>query len=108
MSVNEASTPTIIVVGLPDGAGEDRWLGQREPKEVVEQAVDINTLRQKFTQFMSSMEQMLTTEIPSAGPFQLSQIEFSAEISASGDFKLLGTGVGVSGSSTITFVLERR
>ena len=59
---------------------------------------------------MQSMEKAF--EVPdlqtTSGAFQLSEIQFSAELSANGDFKLLGTGVGVSANTALTFVLSRR
>jgi hypothetical protein len=38
----------------------------------------------------------------------LSEIQFSAEMSAEGEFKLLGTGVGVAANAALTFVLKRK
>ena len=47
----------------------------------------------------------LQTEV---GAFELSEIQFSAELSAEGEFKLLGTGIGVAAGSALTFVLSRK
>jgi hypothetical protein len=67
-------------------------------------------LSAKFVEFMRSLEEVFS--VPdlrtAAGPFQLSEIQFSAELSASGDFKLLGTGVGVAANTALTFTLKRR
>ena len=76
--------------------------------ELVTSTLDINKLKQSFTKFVSGLQSIIDAEVDEASPFQLKEIQFSAEISASGDFKLLGTGVGIEGSSTITFVLQRR
>lgn len=72
--------------------------------------VSVDELRRKFGEFMDSLEtafsvQDLKTE---TGLFQLQEITFSAEMSATGDFKLLGTGVGVSAGSALSFVLRRK
>ena len=82
--------------------------GFSDKVELVTKTLDINQLKQNFTQFVSSLQSMIDTEIDKTSPFQLNEIQFSAEITASGEFKLLGTGVGVQGSSTITFVLQRK
>jgi len=97
---------TINIVAMP--GGRDRRGGRRGPEELVEEAVSVGKLQQRFTQFMSAVEGMLAVEQPSTGAFQLTQIQFSAEISAEGEFKLLGSGVGLSAGSAITFTLERR
>ncbi len=76
--------------------------------ELVTKTLDIDQLKQNFTQFVAGLQSMIDTEIDKTSPFQLNEIQFSAEITASGEFKLLGTGVGVGGSSTITFVLQRK
>jgi hypothetical protein len=54
-----------------------------------------------------SLSEPVPAEPVPAGAFRLAEIQFSAEIGADGDFKLLGTGVGVSAKSGITFVLRR-
>jgi len=76
--------------------------------ELVTNTLDIDRLKQNFTKFVSSLQSMIDTEMEQNSPFQLNEIQFSAEITASGEFKLLGTGVGVQGSSSITFVLQRK
>lgn len=103
MSKNDT---TITLVALP-GAQERVW-GVRGPEELVEEAVSVSKLRQKFNEFMRAIEEMLAVEKLSTGAFQLTQVQFSAEISADGEFKLLGSGIGVSAGSAITFVLERK
>lgn len=72
--------------------------------------LSVNVLRDKFTEFMESLDAAfgvdeLKTE---AGMFQLDQIQFSVELSASGDFKLLGSGVGVAAGAALSFVLTRK
>jgi hypothetical protein len=77
--------------------------------ELVTNTFDLDKLKQNFTKFVSGLQSMIdAAEVDEESPFQLQEIHFSAEISASGEFKLLGTGVGVEGSSMITFVLQRR
>ena len=76
--------------------------------DLVTSTIDVDKLKQNFTRFVSDLQSIVDASAEKASSFQLDQVIFSAEISASGDFKLLGTGVGVQGSSTITFVLQRK
>ena len=92
---------------------EDEYLsrgsrGLSDKVELVTKTIDIDKLKQSWTTFVAGLQSMVDTELDETGPFQLNEIQFSAEITASGEFKLLGTGVGVEGSSSITFVLQRR
>src|SRR5271169_4352999 len=76
--------------------------------ELATRTIDIDKLKQNFTQFVSGLQSIIDAKVDEASSFQLNEVSFSAEISATGDFKLLGTGVGVQGSSTITFILQRK
>lgn len=82
--------------------------GLSDKVELVTKAFDINQIKQSWTKFVSGLQEMMDAETDETGPFQLNEIQFSAEITASGEFKLLGTGVGIGGSSAITFVLQRK
>jgi hypothetical protein len=42
------------------------------------------------------------------GDFVLDEVSFSAEIGSDGEFKLVGTGIGISASSGVTFTLRRK
>lgn len=72
--------------------------------------ISVDALRDQFTQFMQGIESAFAVdEVQTAhGVFQLNEIQFSAEMSAEGEFKLLGTGVGVSAGAALTFVLTRK
>ena len=68
---------------------------------------DVDTLRSQFQTFMHSLQSIIDVQDEDQRPFYLSEIQFSAEIAANGEFKLPGTGLGVQASSTVTFVLQR-
>lgn len=89
---------------------EDEVMGSRglSATELVTNTLDVNALRDKFKQFMSSLQSIIDVHEAGAGPFQLNEIQFNAEITAKGEFKLLGTGIGVEGSGGVTFVLQRK
>jgi hypothetical protein len=76
----------------------------------VTEKISVDVLRDKFIEFMQGLEAAFAVdEVQTAhGVFQLSEIQFSAEMSAEGEFKLLGTGVGLSAGAALTFVLTRK
>lgn len=76
--------------------------------DLVTSTIDVEKLKQNFARFVSELQSIVDAKIDEASLFQLDQVLFSAEIGASGDFKLLGTGIGIQGSSSITFVLQRK
>lgn len=89
---------------------EDEVMGSRGSgvAELVTNSVDINALRDKFKQFMSSLQSIIDVHEAGVGLFQLNEIQFNAEITAKGEFKLLGTGIGIEGSGGVTFILQRK
>ena len=76
----------------------------------VTKQLSVDTLRGKFVEFMNNMDAAFDSDElkTQTGMFQLEQIQFSVELSASGDFKLLGTGVGVGAGAALSFVLTRK
>jgi len=75
---------------------------------LVASALDVGVLRDQFKVFMRSLQSILDVGEETAQGFQLAEIQFSAELTGTGEFRLLGTGVGLQASSAITFVLQRR
>jgi len=99
---------TITIIGTGEARAVTR--GGRGQLERVASEISVDKLRESFGQFMAGLEQAfavdgLQTEV---GAFELSEIQFSAELSAEGEFKLLGTGIGVAAGSALTFVLSRK
>ena len=76
--------------------------------ELISKSLDIGVLREKFKDFMAGLQSIIEVDATEGGPFQLNEIQFSAEITANGDFKLLGSGVGLEAKGAVTFVLQRR
>jgi hypothetical protein len=76
--------------------------------EFVTKELPVDELREKFKQFMSSLQSIIEEDTSSHGPFHLSEIEFSAEITSKGEFKLLGIGLGGQVSNAVTFTLTRK
>jgi hypothetical protein len=104
--------PTITIVGTAEETASTRS-GTRSAADQLKRVtteMSVADLSDKFVEFMQGMESAFAVpdmQTP-IGAFQLSEIQFSAELSASGDFKLLGTGVGVAANTALTFVLKRR
>jgi len=70
-------------------------------------AVDVERLRQNMTAFLEALQEMLAAEPKDIGDFRLAEVEVSAEITAEGSLRLLGTGVSGAGTGGIRFVLRR-
>jgi hypothetical protein len=106
MSTDKAETMQIITREEVNAAKGTRSFTDRVG--LVTNTIDIDKLKQSFTKFVSGLQSIIDAEVDGASPFQLKEIHFGAEITASGDFKLLGSGIGVQGTSMITFVLHRK
>ena len=78
-----------------------------QARKVVERSVAPEAVREGFKAFLSELGQVVAADSPRVGDFLLDEITFSAEIAANGEFKLLGTGVGLSASSAVSFTLRR-
>lgn len=102
MSTNNSTTIEVIT-------REDEDSGSSRGRlDIVNKALDLDQLRERFGDFMSKLQAIVEIGTQTASEFQLDEIEFSAELTANGEFKLLGTGIGVEGSSAIKFVLKRK
>jgi hypothetical protein len=108
LMAKEQTTSMQIVTREDENVSRGGSRGLSDKVELVTKTLNIDKLKQSWTKFVSGLQSMVDAELDETSPFQLNEIQFSAEITASGEFKLLGTGVGVQGSSTITFVLQRR
>jgi len=96
---------TIEIVTRED---ESEYSSRGSRVEMVSEQVDVSVLRDRFQAFLASLRNMIDVDLPGDLPFELEEIQFSAEITASGEFKLLGAGVGLEIGSAVTFVLQRR
>jgi hypothetical protein len=97
------SATTIELITRPS---EDLTRGDR--LVLVSKALNVDLLRERFDDFMAKLQSIVHTDDEHSGAFRLDEIQFSAEISADGEFKLMGTGVGFEAKSGVTFVLKRR
>src|SRR3954451_3230444 len=114
MSAPDASKPTgqaagedspdrkITIVGTVSGGVRG------DTRDVVERTIDVSQVKRGFENFLENLRAIIAVDVPSVGAFELAEVQFSAEISANGDFKLLGTGVGIEARSGVTFTLKRR
>jgi hypothetical protein len=76
--------------------------------ELISEKVNISVLRDQFKSFIASLQSIIDIDKPNGLSFDLDEVQFSAEISANGQFKLIGTGVGVETKSAVTFILKRK
>ena len=102
--VSEDAAITIVTT---DAASGRRDRGDHV-RRIVESSVSADKLEANLTRFLATLAGVLETRATRSGDFELDEVGFSAEIGADGDFKLLGTGVGVSASSAVTLTWRRR
>ncbi len=81
--------------------------GSRGKRDVIEGMVKTSDIRAKFRDFIGQLQEIIDVDLPASTGFELDQVQFSAEITAKGDFKLLGTGVGLESKSGVVFTLKR-
>jgi hypothetical protein len=77
-------------------------------RRVVESQVSIGQLQANLAQFLEAVRGLLAEQSTRAGAFELDEIALSAEISASGELKLLGSGIAVQGGSAVGLTWRRR
>ena len=100
----DTDTPAMIEII----AREDEDLSRGDRVELVSKKLPVSELRERFKQFISSLQDIIEEDAANHGPFHLSEIQFSAEITGNGEFKLLGIGLGGQVSNAVTFTLTRK
>lgn len=101
--MNTDKEATIEVITL-----EDENLSRSGRQELVSKKISVSDLKQQFKEFMSDLQSIIEEDVETNGAFHLNEVQFSAEITTNGEFKLMGTGIGVQGKSAVTFTLNRR
>ena len=103
MSQNEPTLTVVTTTKSKMRGAED------QVRKLVEKGIPLDKLQQNFARFLGSLQQVFSDiEQGKVGDFELDEIAFSAEIGADGEFKLVGAGVGISSTSSVTFTLHRR
>ncbi len=70
--------------------------------------IDVDKLQASMQAFLDNVRQIVGVGVEDVGPFRLTEISLSATISADGELKLLGAGVGMGLSGGLNFVLTRK
>jgi hypothetical protein len=108
MSPTQTEPPATLTV-MAAAAAPTMRDSREQARRLVETDLGVETLQTNFAKFLASLEQVfLNIGEGRVGAFLLEEITFSAEISADGEFKLLGTGVGLTTTSGFTFTLRRQ
>lgn len=79
----------------------------RGVRELVNRTIDVETLHRQLANFIQKLEDIVSFENLRSNTFRLEEVEFSAEISAEGEFKLLGVGGTAAASGSIKFTMRR-
>ena len=70
--------------------------------------IDVDKLQASMQAFLDNVREIVGVGVSDVGPFRLTEISLSATISADGELKLLGAGVGMGLSGGLNFVLTRK
>lgn len=100
-------TLTIITATEPQDARSSTRSGQERVRKLVQEGIPVETLQQNFSNFLLSLRQILSADDGRVGSLVLDEITFNVEIGLDGEFKLLGSGLAASTSSSLTFTLRR-
>ncbi|WP_204153018.1 hypothetical protein [Leptolyngbya sp. CCY15150] len=79
-----------------------------ERRELIETQIDVGVLSGELQSFLSKLGSILTATPKAIGDYELDEIELSAEVSASGTIKILGSGIESSLGSGLKFVFRRK
>lgn len=107
--MDKPNTITVVAVEKvrPKGTSTRSGAAEKAIRQTVEKALPVDTLAESFNHFMAGLGQVLAVGQTQVGGLVLDEITFSVEIGADGEFRLLGTGMGVEASSSLTFTLRR-
>lgn len=92
----------ITIVGVESGKV------RASKRELVERTIDVEQVRESFKRFLAGLKVLISDSVPSMGNYELEEIEFKAEVSANGEFKLLGSGVGLEATTGVSFKMKRK
>lgn len=79
----------------------------RGPGDLITATLDVDKLRANLRAFVNQLHVMVDWERDIKSPFQLQEIEFGVEITAEGEFKLIGVGTSAGVKGAVKFVLKR-
>jgi hypothetical protein len=102
--MEQAESKLVVVTTKSSGMRD----ASDQARRLIEQGIPLDKLHHNFARFLDGLRQIVSIEQGRVGNFVLDEITFNAEISADGEFKLVGTGVGVSATSGVSFTLRRQ
>jgi hypothetical protein len=104
-----ASDPAEVIRVLALEDTDDRSLLRRPQDWRLGRAeVPVDVFRHRVSDFLESMRDVITGLPHSFGSYDLDEITVTAEVSASGQVSLLGSGGELAGKAGITFTFTRR
>lgn len=90
---------SVVVVSTP---AEIRGDGHAYVSEI-----SLKKLHGSFTKLRSAMSDVLAEGAAKLGAFELQEVQLAVEITASGEFRLLGSGVSVEGKGGVTLTFRK-
>lgn len=78
------------------------------PERAVKIVVGVDTLAASMSEFLAGVNDMLATAADKAGAFSVDTVEVQCQVSGSGKIGFAGTGLDLSGGSSLKLVLKRK
>lgn len=83
-------------------------INTRASRPSILRPLDCDLLKQNITEFLSSVDEILSSGVALRSRFEVAEVTVKAEITASGKVALLGNGVEASGSAALEFTFRPR
>jgi len=107
----------IPIVQLPDVASKPfvleaipgKWLGGELARNTVRAEVNVDSMKKELAQTLDGLGEVFdSAEATTLGGLQLNELEVNLEVSVDGKIGILGTGLGVSGTTGLKLTFRRQ
>jgi hypothetical protein len=93
----------VLSVVVPRDRISARGVGDR-----MLQKISVAKLRRSFSSLQATVSSIIAEKQADLGAFVLEEIELSVEIAASGELRVLGSGVAVEGTGGLTLTFRKQ
>ena len=94
--------------GATDRGARPFQTRSRREKAAQRTAVAVDTVKKNMSRFLEDIGSILEEGAEIKGPLTVQKVEVQAQVSASGEISLFGSGVGLEGMTGIKLVFERQ
>lgn len=110
--MNQKAEDTIIIIDTiepADGKHMDRLIRSRGLKDTLVKTSEysVSYIKENMTNFIKSMQSILSDSAKAAGEFQIDKVEINAQVTGEGKIGFAGTGFNLQGASGIKITLKK-